>query len=424
MRITLFEESPEAFFPLTWLRPVFELRCGHFSPRERLETLIPSAQIGVFVRPELAEVYREEHPGIRVNDEAGLAEDSTLLINGRWLGDPRTLAALTERQAATCEGQLVTLMVLPEEAPLFADGNWCEVLGQLAKLRDEVDVPGRMVARPWDIVDHNPAQIASDFAWREAFASESLPPHLGLVGPIESLHLDESAKVDPYVVIDTTHGPVWIDEDVRIQAFTRIEGPCYIGRGTQLFRANIREGCSIGPACRVGGEIEESILHGYSNKYHDGFLGHSYVCSWVNLGALTSNSDLKNDYSAVKVPLVGESIDTGETKVGAFIGDHTKTALCCLFNTGTSVGVMTQILPAGELLPKHIPSFCRIWHGQLEMLPDGMTSSLATARTAMARRGQTLSPAMERLLTHVYQSTDAERQRALQRTVKGQASRV
>lgn len=423
MRIALFEEAPEAFFPLTWLRPVFELRCGHFTPRERLETLIPSAQIGVFLRGELVEVYREEHPHLSINDEAGLATGSTLLINGRWLGDPRTLTSLSERQMATCEGQLVALVVQPDEAPLFADGNWCEVLGQLAKLREEVAAAGRMVSRPWDIVDHNPTQIAADHDARGAFTADTLPGQLGLVGPIESLALDESAKIDPYVVIDTTHGPVWIDEDVRIQAFTRIEGPCFIGRGTQLFRANIREGCSIGPVCRVGGELEESILHGYSNKYHDGFLGHSYVCSWVNLGALTTNSDLKNDYSAVKVPLVGESIDTGETKVGAFIGDHTKTALCSLFNTGTSVGVMTQILPGGELLPKHIPSFCRIWHGELEPLPDGMTSSLATARTAMARRGLTLTTAMERLLMHVYQATEPERQRAFAR-VQGQTSRV
>ncbi len=418
MRIALFEESPEAFFPLTLLRPVFELRCGHFTPRERVQSLAPAAQVGVFLRSELAEVYREEHPGIRVNDEAWLLQGPTLFVNGRWLGDPRTLLALTDKQFAACEGQLVAIVVLPDEAALFMDGNWCDDLGRLANSRTEQPVAGRIVGRPWDLVHHNPPQIAADHLSRALGKSTKLPAHLGFVGPADRLHLAETVHIDPFVVIDTTHGPVWIDDDVRIQAFTRIAGPCFVGRDTQLFRANIREGCSIGPVCRVGGEIEESILHGYVNKYHDGFLGHSYVCPWVNLGALTSNSDLKNDYSSVKVPLVGESIDTGDAKVGAFIGDHTKTALCSLFNTGTSVGVMAQILPGAGLLPKHIPSFSRIWHGRLEPLPDGGTSSLATARIAMSRRGQTLTPAMERLLTHVFQATDAERQRALVRDGK------
>ena len=109
------------------------------------------------------------------------------------------------------------------------------------------------------------------------------------------------------VVIDAEHGPIYIDEGAEIHPFTRIEGPCYIGRNSILLGAKCREGNSIGPMCRVGGEVEESIIQGYSNKYHDGFLGHAYVGQWVNLGALTTNSDLKNDYSEVKVVLDGRT---------------------------------------------------------------------------------------------------------------------
>ncbi|HWL09077.1 MAG TPA: hypothetical protein VNQ76_11790, partial [Planctomicrobium sp.] len=180
--------------------------------------------------------------------------------------------------------------------------------------------------------------------------------------------------------------------------------------------ANIREGCSFGPVCRIGGEIEESIFQGYANKYHDGFLGHSYVCPWVNLGALTSNSDLKNDYSNVSVPLQGVKVETGSTKVGSFIGDHTKTALCSLFNTGSSIGIMSLILPGGELLPKHVPSFTRVWHSRLETLPDGCESGIQTAKIAMARRGQTLTPEMERLIRTQFQLTEPEREIAFART--------
>ena len=143
------------------------------------------------------------------------------------------------------------------------------------------------------------------------------------------------------VVIDAEHGPVYIDEGAEIHPFTRIEGPCYVGKKSILLGAKCREGNSIGPMCRVGGEVEESIIHGYSNKYHDGFLGHAYVGEWVNLGALTTNSDLKNDYSSVSVMLDGHTpIDTGSTKVGSLIGDHTKTSIGTLLNTGAYVGAM------------------------------------------------------------------------------------
>jgi len=131
--------------------------------------------------------------------------------------------------------------------------------------------------------------------------------------------------------------PVVVEEAVTVHSSTRLEGPCYVGRRTQLRAAQVRGG-TIGVECRVGGEFEASILHGHSNKYHDGFLGHSYVGEWVNLGAITSNSDLRNDYGEVFVPLQGDPIPTGQAKVGCFLGDHTRTGLGSMLNTGTAVG--------------------------------------------------------------------------------------
>ena len=146
-------------------------------------------------------------------------------------------------------------------------------------------------------------------------------------------------------------------------------------------------------------------------------MGHSYVCPWTNLGALTTNSDLKSDYSPVRVPLTGDVLETGQTKVGCFIGDHTKTAIGSLFNTGSSIGVMCMILPGGELLPKHVPSFARIWHGELCEGGD-LNRSLETARTAMARRGVELTAAEERLLRHLERQTWAEREAALRKSAR------
>src|SRR5208337_758656 len=151
--------------------------------------------------------------------------------------------------------------------------------------------------------------------------STTIPANLALVGPPDRLWIDETARVDPYTVFDTTNGPIMVGPRAWIQPFTRVEGPCSIGAETQLFRGNIRECVSIGPNCRIGGEVEASIVHGHSNKYHEGFLGHAYVGEWVNLGAITSNSDLRNDYGEVSVPLQGDPVKTGQTKVGCFIGD-------------------------------------------------------------------------------------------------------
>jgi UDP-N-acetylglucosamine diphosphorylase/glucosamine-1-phosphate N-acetyltransferase len=217
------------------------------------------------------------------------------------------------------------------------------------------------------------------------------------------------------VVIDASGGPVYIDEGAEIHPFTRIEGPCYIGKRAILLGAKCREGNSIGPMCRVGGEVEESILHGYANKYHDGFLGHAYVGEWVNLGALSTNSDLKNDYSSVKVTLDGKNeIDTGSTKVGALIGDHTKTSIGALFNTGAYVGAMAVIMASGKPLPKFIPSFGWFIEGVVTK-GFGKKALYETAKTAMGRRKCQWTAADEAMWDEIFQLTAGPRMEAVRK---------
>ena len=167
--------------------------------------------------------------------------------------------------------------------------------------------------------------------------------------------------------------------------------------------------------CRVGGEVEESIIHGYSNKYHDGFLGHAYVGEWVNLGALTTNSDLKNDYSSVSVSLDGKStIDTGSTKVGSLIGDHTKTSIGTLLNTGAYVGAMALIAATGKPLPKFIPSFAWFLEG---VVTKGSANGqlYQTAKTAMGRRKRNWTPAQEAMWDEIFNLTAGPRTEAIQK---------
>ncbi|SFJ30110.1 putative sugar nucleotidyl transferase [Planctomicrobium piriforme] len=416
-RIVFFEDQTAAqFSPIALLRPVFELLCGHYSARERVCQSFSKTEWGAIVRGELAEAYRAEHPHAHINDAAWLSGSEFLLVNGRCLVEPAQLKKIKPGSAGWIGDTWAAILIDPAELPSEQRLPTGEDLQRILLQKKKVTLAGTVLNHPWDLISQNSKWLALDFAARSRpSAFSTADSRIAIIGPGDQVHIDATARLDPFVVIDATSGPVWVDRDVRIQAFTRIEGPAYVGPGTQLFRANVREGCSFGPVCRLGGEIEESIVHGYANKYHDGFLGHSYVCPWVNLGALSTNSDLKNDYSNVSVPLQGVKVPTGSTKVGAFIGDHAKTALCSLFNTGSAVGVMSLILPGGELLPKHIPSFSRVWHGRLDVLPDGCESGIQTARIAMSRRGQQLTPEMERLIRAVYVSTEGERRTAFER---------
>lgn len=409
MRLVIYEDSLAAnFSPLATLRPTFELRCGHFSTRERALRYLPVTDWAFAARPELNASLLAASPEAAAFHAEWLSAGPVWFLNGRWLASREDYLNLDEEAVGLVDGEIAWMCLRPEEADLFRLGLTVEEgIAAAARHRRRLEAGGVLARFPWDLVNQNPTQIEWDHAARLArvepsSAGDSSRSALAITGPADRVWIDLSADVEPFVSIDVRGGPVWIEAGVKIQSFTRIEGPAWIGRQTQLFRTNLRGGTSIGPVCRVGGEIEASILHGYVNKYHDGFLGHAYVCPWVNLGALTTNSDLKNDYSAVRVPLSGTPIDSGSTKVGCFLGDHVKTAIGTLFNTGTSVGVMAMVLPNGELAPKWIPPFTRLWHGELTPVPD-IDRQIAIARTVLGRRNVELNDADEALLRLVWQ---------------------
>jgi UDP-N-acetylglucosamine diphosphorylase/glucosamine-1-phosphate N-acetyltransferase len=212
------------------------------------------------------------------------------------------------------------------------------------------------------------------------------------------------------VIVDTTNGPVVIERDAVISSFSRLEGPCWIGQGSQILGAKIRSGTSIGPACRIGGEVEASIIQGWTNKYHDGFLGHAYIGEWVNLGAGASNSDLRNDYGNIRVMINERLVDTGRNKIGCYLGDHTKVGLGTLLNCGTNAGAFSNLLPTGGLLPRFVPSFTNVINGVIQENED-VEGLLRTAKLVMRRRGRTLQQAQEELYRRIWQLTAETRQR-------------
>ncbi|MCA9053310.1 MAG: hypothetical protein KDA75_05700, partial [Planctomycetaceae bacterium] len=246
-RIAFFEDhlAPN-FSPIALLRPVFELRCGHFSVRERMLSQAADSDWGVCLRPWLQETYALKHPSAHVNDEAWLRGGPTLFLNGRWLGDPGSLTSVTEDAVGTVEGEVAWLLVDPDEAALIDPQNCDDALARIAAGRRPVPAGGTMLNYPWDLVHHNAEQLGRDFRLRSrgGGAPADLGLQVALQGNPDDIHIDRHASIDPFVVIDARHGPVWIEAEARLLPFTRIEGPCYIGRATQVFRAHVREGTS------------------------------------------------------------------------------------------------------------------------------------------------------------------------------------
>lgn len=413
MRLCVFEDSEVQFLePLTLTRPAFDLRCGAYALLQRQRAHFTPDEVAVFVRPTLADLCKHLHPGIAVNDPAWLKPETTAFVNARWLAAAGRLDDLTSPRVALSGDQLAYAIVPAEQLGQADPVSLPEHLNRWKETLPRTTAGGWMMDYPWDLVERNAEMLCQDFPADGARPeARQLPPGVMVVGPSELFFIDPSATVEPNVVVNTTEGPVVIERDAVVQAFSRLEGPCYVGPGSLVVGGKIRAS-SIGPTCRVGGEVEATIIQGFSNKYHDGFLGHSYLGEWVNLAAGTQVSDLRNDYGRVSVTVHGRKVDTGLTKVGAFIGDHSKTGLTTLLNTGTVIGAFCTLLPSGRLLPRVIPSFCRCNQGQIQPRSD-WREMLTTAAKVMGRRGQELTSAHTDLYITLFDQTAGQRKQVL-----------
>jgi len=253
-----------------------------------------------------------------------------------------------------------------------------------------------LIGYPWDLVAHNDDLLRADWADRAPGrrALGEVGPGSHLLG--DDIHIGAGTQVKPCVVIDATAGPVWIGENCTIQPHSFIEGPCFLGDRTLIQPgAVVHEGCTVGHVCKIGGELEASIFHPYSNKQHDGFLGHAVVGSFVNVAADVVASDLKNTYGQIRVPINGREVDSGRMFVGPTIGDHSKVGINVSFPTGAVMGFCSSVV--GPAAPKFTPSFAWIdaTGGEVRVDRYDAARGLAIAKTVMARRKLTMSPAEE-----------------------------
>jgi UDP-N-acetylglucosamine diphosphorylase / glucose-1-phosphate thymidylyltransferase / UDP-N-acetylgalactosamine diphosphorylase / glucosamine-1-phosphate N-acetyltransferase / galactosamine-1-phosphate N-acetyltransferase len=398
--LVLFEDqSVTRFLPLAWTRPVFDLRCGIWTLREAIEHAYGCGVSGLYVREYLAQVT-QERTGLPVN--AAPPADRCLLVNGRLLGAAGLSATMPmsgePRRFMNRDGALL--------------GAWVQVDLLEAGLEAIKTLPAETVEWsllewPWELVEYNPSRITDQaLTWPLGQQPDLVGVHL--MHP-DRIYIHPASGVQPGVVLDATAGPIVIDAGATVMANAVIQGPCYVGARSQVkIGAKIYHGTTIGPTCKVGGEVEESVFLGYSNKQHDGFLGHAYVGEWCNFGADSNNSDLKNTYSPVSLWSDGAFRDTGSLFVGLFMGDHSKTAINSMFNTGTVVGVSCNLFGSG-VPPKYVPSF--FWGGSgVAWSEYELARALDTAARVMARRQVDLTDAGRALLEHVFHATSSERE--------------
>ncbi len=422
MRICIFEDAGVARLqPLTLTRPAFDLRCGALALWERQLRHFGAEEAGALVRPELLDLCRASCPGLYVNDPVWLNGGPVLLVNARWLPPAGGTAIPATPEVGLVGDQVAYAVVSAQEVRDLALPNLGWHLAGWAQALPSRQAGGAMIDYPWDLIEHNGEALEQDYLlWhgREG----AIPEGVSVLGPPERAVIDPLARVEPLVLLDTRKGPVLIDRGAVVRAFSRLEGPCYVGAWTQVLAARV-SGSSFGPQCRIGGEVESSIVQGHSNKAHDGFLGHSYVGEWVNLGAGTITSDLRSDYAPVSVIVNGQKVDTGKLKVGSFLGDHTKASIGCLFNTGSLIGPFGMLVTAGALLPRVLPAFCSVGQGKVAERTD-LGATFATAAAAMARRGQAWTEAQAEFFLGLYERTANERHKLLRDNEQRRVRRV
>ena len=403
MKLVIFEDGgARDFYPLTELHAVYDLRLGLHTQSRRLQLYLGMPAAGYLTRRELAAVMAEEgYPqGLPKGD------DSLFLVNARlWDCNWQRLRKLAPGESAALEdGTPVALHLDPEKAALpELDAEGLPLFPQ----KPTYTVPGKVLTYPWDLTAANAAALVADSTHLTPLNKEFAAPGVTILNP-ERVFLGPDVQIHPQVVLDAREGPVVLEKGAVIEPFTVLQGPVAVGAHSRVKpHSHIYDAASIGPHCKVCGEIENSILHSYVNKQHQGFLGHALLMPWTNLGADTNNSDLKNNYGPVRVSQRGVVRDSGTMFLGLIMGDHAKSAINTQFNTGTVVGVGANIFRSG-FPPKEIRPFS--WGGHDGAPLYQLEKALGVAGRVMARRDRKLTSAQKELLTAIWRRTAAEEQ--------------
>ncbi|HDR06258.1 MAG TPA: hypothetical protein ENN88_01350 [Candidatus Coatesbacteria bacterium] len=403
MRVAVFEDCGwRELHPLTDFKPVWELSFSLGKLSDRF--LAAADDLSWWPRRDLRELcpgplFDPEEPG----------GGPLFLVNGA-LREPGSLLQSHKLAADELRGELCVVgdkrrLVWARLEPDEAGGLRGVSPDEPRFIESIISLPGAerfaiteeetsLFRRPWELVEANAEAIRRDFS---AYVERNRQgrQRCEFQGEAERVFIEEGARVEAGVFFSTAEGPVVVAAGAELRAPSRIEGPCYIGPKTVVDSASLRPGCTFGEDCRVSGEIEASIFAPHVNKHHYGFIGHSYVGEWVNLGAGTTNSDLKNTYGEVRAHTREGRVPTGLAKVGCFLGDHVKLGIGTLLGTGVSVGPFSNIF-ASPTVAGYAPPFSWGPYGAFETFEPA--KALEVAKVVMARRGVELGPDYRRLI--------------------------
>ena len=380
--IVLFEDDGfRNLLPLAFWRSVFELRIGRKIILDRAAQKLKLPIAGVWTRDWIAPVA-----GQRCGAPANYPlRGPTILINGRWMFEDNVKLPKQPCVGVVGDDEIAYIVCDGPAAAELAPRDLVDPTRRQVVLHGLERRPagGTMIRYPWDVITGLRDLLEADWRPKEASIDSKLDPKTSLES-LDRIHVGERVRIHRTAVIDATDGPIFIADDTVIGPYCVLEGPLYLGPGSRVNpHAWLHGGNAIGPVCKVGGEIDGCVFSGYSNKQHDGFLGHSYVGSWVNIGAGAVNSDLKNTYGSIRVPVNGVEVDSGQQFLGAIIGDHAKIGINATIPTGAIIGFGASVAAVGPV-PKYLPSFS--W-----VTPDRIGQGdplriLDVAATVMARR--------------------------------------
>jgi UDP-N-acetylglucosamine diphosphorylase/glucosamine-1-phosphate N-acetyltransferase len=373
MKIILADfEAHLRFAPLSLTRPIGDIRVGLFTNLERWSILLPDDHIGFQTESYLRDEFEELNDGKIVN--------ACIIPN---------------------EDFVASIVYLEDNCRLMLGNNTMAISGtgkNIINYKGEIPI---LINHRWELLSVNAAAISNDINLiKESIAYQKIPKDVIVIGPKDSIYLEEGAILSS-CTLNTNEGPIYISKGAEVMEGSLIRGPFALCENAVVkMGAKIYGASTIGPFCKVGGELSNVIFQSYSNKGHDGFLGNSYIGEWCNLGADTNVSNLKNNYDSVSSYCYEkkEEVNTGLQFLGLFMGDHSKTGINSMFNTGAVVGVSCNLYGAG-FFPKHTHSFS--WGEPNALEPFRIEKSLEYANKMMERRSEKLSAEEENILVHL-----------------------
>lgn len=399
-RLYLFDDRrARRWAPLSLTRPVGELLHGCMTLRERAERVFGATCAGHVSRTALIG-FDEPGAAVAIAPDDVARTGTRILLSSRAVIDFQPVDLPDRPARIIVDGQPVGWIV-PDGAPLPSE-LWLRDPGAEPGDGVPLELDGAILTHPWDLIAANDERITRDI--EHLFPYDDETPGAIRVGD-HRVSLGDDASIEPGVHLDLRGGPIRLADGATVEGPARLTGPLYVGPGSTVFGGSVGTS-SIGPVCLVRGEVAHSVFLGFVNKAHDGHIGHAFLGRWVNLGAFTTNSDLKNNYRSVRVWTPGGEVDSGLMKVGCFLGDHVKTGIGTVINTGTVIGAGTNVF-GGLMPPTAVPPFS--WGSGRDFRDHRLEKFLETAERVMARRDQVMTPGVEDVLRQAWKKTAGRR---------------